>query len=186
VFKNGAVLVAAFVFFSFGLPSWAQNRVVLTEASFPQGAPPPPVCIQEGEIFLQIAGEFPMVHRWTFYIVCDEASWRRFVRRSGQLDHGIAVNGISYHNRPDVQVYGTTYLASRVTYIRGDKLLHPDPGITPSHIVAHELAHIILKSPDEVRVDHVALSWMAQHHETGRPVVYRDVASSSAPLPGSR
>jgi hypothetical protein len=187
VFKKVAVLwVAAIVLCAFRLPCCAQNHVVLTEDSLPSGAPPPPVCIQEGEAFLRIASEFPLVHQWTFYIVCDERSWHRFVRRSGQLDHGVSVNGVAYHSRPDVQIYGTTYLQLRVSYIRGTKLLHPDLGITPAHIVAHELAHILLNSLDEVRVDHVALSWVAQHQETGHRVVDVDVASAPAPSPGFR
>jgi hypothetical protein len=168
------------------LPAFSQNRVLLSSSGRGVGSAPSAMCVREGEAFIRIASQYPAVHNWTFYIVCTERSWRQFVRKSGQLDHGVLLNGVAYHNQPDVQVYGTTYLGSRVTYIRGYKLLYPDPGITPDRIVAHELAHIVLNSTDEVRDDHLALQWIAEHQQTGRPVSFNNNIASAAPDGGQR
>ena len=44
--------------------------------------------------------------------------------------------------------------------IRGYKLIHPDMGVSPAHIVAHELAHVMLRSTDETKVDRQAFAWL--------------------------
>jgi hypothetical protein len=151
-------------------PAFAQNRVILTDDQLAPGTKPPAICVQEGEAFLHIAAQYPTVHQWTFYIVCTERSWNHFLHRSRQDAHGVLLNGMPYSYNPNVQIYATTYAQSHVTYIRGDKLIHPDPAMTPSHIVVHELARIIMNIASEAQVDQQAMQWIAEHHQTSEPV----------------
>jgi len=173
--KNRPLVLALATLIASVAPAFAQNRVILTDDQLAPGTKPPAMCVQEGEVFLHIAAQYPTVHQWTFYIVCTEKSWNHFVHRSRQDAHGILVTGMPYSHNPDVQIYATTYAQSRVTYIRGYKLIHPDPLITPSHIVVHELARIILNTASETQVDQQAMQWIAEHHQKNEPV--------SAPYP---
>jgi hypothetical protein len=56
--------------------------------------------------------------------------------------------------------YGETEIDRRITLFRGRKLIHPDTGVSPEFIVAHELAHIMLHSRNEQIVDLTARKWV--------------------------
>lgn len=167
--KFRSIFTALLVLSAFSVRVFAQNHVILTDYQH-VGQAPSPACVREGEAFIKIASQYPQPTNWTFYIVCTERSWYQFLKKSGQLKHGVLVDGVVYKNNPRVLVYGTTYLGSHVTYLRGDKLTHPDPWMSPDHIVAHEIAHIVLASSNEQKVDHQALEWVAEHQQTGAPV----------------
>lgn len=166
------------------LPTFAQNRVILTDDQLAPGAKPPAMCIHEGEVFLHIASQYPSAHRWTFYIVCTEKSWSSFMQRSGQAERTFLSAGIPYFNAPKVRVYATTYAQNHVTYIRGYKLIYPDPNVTPSRIVVNELARIITNSTDEAQVNQQAMQWIAQHQRTGEPVRIGSPTVAQVPASG--
>jgi hypothetical protein len=60
------------------------------------------------------------------------------------------------------EIYASTDLSGRTTYIRGAKLLYPyDLQAEPDDIIAHELAHIRLRSSSEARADSLARRWQS-------------------------
>jgi len=64
--------------------------------------------------------------------------------------------------------YGETDIDHGVTFLRGTILskfgtllsISNEPVITAEHLVTHELAHIVLRSRDEAKVDAQAMRWM--------------------------
>ena len=90
---------------------------------------------------------------WSFVVVCDEESWKHLMQRTF-LDKKLGEH------------YGETDIDKGITLIRGYKLLNPDAGASPEHIIAHELAHIMLHSRDEKKVDRQAEMWVAQQGRT--------------------
>lgn len=105
-------------------------------------------CMNEVKAFEVIAARYPRPANWRFVIVCDEASWTTVLTKLGQYD-------------PRYEVYGSTYLDSGVTYLRGWNLTHTssdDP--SPDRIVAHEEAHIYLHSTNDGKVETLAHQWL--------------------------
>ncbi|MFL6305249.1 MAG: hypothetical protein ACJ72H_17090 [Candidatus Sulfotelmatobacter sp.] len=86
---------------------------------------------------------------WHFVVVCDDTTWQHVMRKAGIAD------GPGEH-------YGETDIEHNLTLIRGAKLTHADMGVSPERIVAHELAHVMLRSADEAKVDRQAFAWMAE------------------------
>ena len=107
-------------------------------------------CAEERDVLLRFLSVYPAPAAWTFYVVCDEESWERLVR--GEVGAGTVAAGLA--------VYGETSLARGITVIRGEKLIAPDERCMPEEIVAHELAHIYLRSHDEDAVRELAAEWM--------------------------
>lgn len=122
-------------------------------------------CQKERQALIALVGEFPSPNAWTFFVVCDDATWHYDFANIATDGRNSAI--------PTAQMYGVTVLDKHITYIRGTKLLHTvrynyeigaDP--TPAVIVAHELAHIYLNSTDEGKVQALAVRWVnaaAQH-----------------------
>jgi hypothetical protein len=111
-------------------------------------------CMNEVKAFEVIAARYPRPANWRFVIVCDDASWVTVLTKLGQYD-------------PRYEVYGSTYLNSGVTYLRGWNLTHTssdDP--SPDRIVAHEEAHIYLHSTNDGKVETLAHQWLK---ESGSP-----------------
>jgi len=107
-------------------------------------------CSNQAREFLRLAQAFPLPHDWHFILVCDDFTWRRFVRETGQY-------------RAGVEVYGSTNLLGRITYIRGWALTHVDltsGAPSPARIMAHELAHVILGTPDDREAEAQAIAWL--------------------------
>jgi len=131
--------------------SFAQNnRVTVVSSTTSANGTIRPECQDEAGLFIALTSKFPQPSNWHFVIVCDDPSWDEFVRKSGQY-------------KPGVIVYGTTYVQSRVTYISGWRLLHPDTfsgAPTPARIVAHEIAHVVLKTEDDTKAEAQAAIWM--------------------------
>jgi hypothetical protein len=64
---------------------------------------------------------------------------------------------------------GLTNLDAGITYVRGWDLVHPFDNtekMRPSHIIAHELAHIMLDTRDEATADRQAVVWLARNVAT--------------------
>jgi len=121
-----------------------QNTVSVLSTFAKPGEPIPAVCLQQVEKFKAIANNYPLPAMWTFLIACDDAQWSLFLRHEG-----IILDGRTHYGETDIQ--------GGMTVLRGQTLLHPDaPGATPDHVIAHELAHIALRSDDEDKVESVA------------------------------
>jgi len=117
------------------------------------GEPVPSECLEEAHIFAMSLVRYPRPDTWHWVLICDEAGWRRFLRLSGRSE-GAAI-------------YASTDLGGRTTYIRGAKLLYPyDLHVSPDGIVAHELAHILLRTESEARVNDLVRAWQGEG-ETG-------------------
>jgi hypothetical protein len=124
-----------------------------------------PECKQEELAFAEIASQFPLPQKWTFYVVCDEPSWNNYVSRIS----------IEKHLGMNTEVYGATYQEAGYTVLRGYKLTHSDDLTTPERIVAHELAHIYMHSSKDEQVDKLAQTWLRARGD--RAVADRTVAT---------
>jgi hypothetical protein len=119
------------------------------------GEPVPEACREEAHAFAASLVRYPRPGAWHWVLVCDEAGWRRFLRLSGRAE-GAAI-------------YASTDLEGRTTYLRGAKLLYPyDLEASPEGIVAHELAHIWLRSEDEARAEELVRLWRGRANEGSR------------------
>ena len=128
-------------------------QVIQVVSSFvASGQPAPQECSEESTVLVREIHAFPQSGPWRWIVLCDEAAWEQFLRRSGR--------------RGEQGIYASTNLTLRTTYLRGATLLHPeDFRAQPAHVIAHELAHIVLSTSDEDRADAQCRKWMA---ETGR------------------
>jgi hypothetical protein len=103
-------------------------------------------CNDEGRIFAENLVHYPRPGDWHWIIMCDEAGWQRFLQQSGRVGHE--------------EIYASTDLMTRTTYLRGTKLLHSSGfRAQPDEIIAHELAHIWLHSQDEAAAEGLARLW---------------------------
>ncbi|HVJ07225.1 MAG TPA: ImmA/IrrE family metallo-endopeptidase [Acidisarcina sp.] len=71
-------------------------------------------------------------------------------------------------------IYSSTDIDAGTTFLRGTTLLHPDlPEAAPDHVIAHELAHIMLHSRDEAVVEAQTRKWLErQKHAVGSLVPF--------------
>jgi len=134
-------------------PSMAQNHFSFMSDFTKAGQAAPAGCITKVTYFMKLLSKYPHpASGWTFVVVCDDTTWQHVMCKTGMAD------GLSEH-------YGETDIEHNLTLIRGVKLTHPDMGVSPDHIVAHELAHIMLRSTDEAKVDRQAFAWMAEYRD---------------------
>jgi hypothetical protein len=128
-------------------PHASDNSDVRIVSSFvADGAPVPGECREKAHAFAWSLVRYPRPVAWHWVLVCDEAGWRRFLRLSGRDEQA--------------EIYASTDLSGRTTYIRGAKLLYPyDLQAEPDDIIAHELAHIRLQSSSEARAESLARLW---------------------------
>ena len=107
-------------------------------------------CVDAYSIIKPLVFTYPHPDSWTWIIACDERSWQALVRHLG-------------HDTTGVYTMALTDQKDHITYVRADAILHPQmgPASEPEHIIAHELAHIYLKSDDERAVDDLAWRWSA-------------------------
>lgn len=131
------------------LSAGAQNQVSAISIHLKQGQAIPSECQLEAQVFKQIASVYPHPKTgWSFVVICDEDSWNAALRRMGIND-------------PLREHFGETDIDHDITYIRGWSLVHYRAGYpTRDHIIAHELAHIMLNSRDEQLVDTTARRWV--------------------------
>ncbi len=129
-------------------PSETDGSEVRMVSSFvPAGEMVPVECRREAGLLVGELVRYPRPVFWRWVLICDEAGWARFVRLSGR-DGG-------------EEIYASTDLESRTTYIRGSKLLNSgDQRASAEAVIAHELAHIQLRSRDEAAAEALARSWL--------------------------
>jgi hypothetical protein len=136
-------------------PSMAQNQFSLVSDFVKAGQPASPECLAEGTLFKKLLSAYPHpASGWSFVVVCDDPTWQHVMRKIGMDDD------LREH-------YGETDIKDNLTLIRGAKLTHADMGVPPERIVAHELAHVMLRSIDEAKVDRQTFAWMAERHDGG-------------------
>jgi hypothetical protein len=134
-----------------------------------QKRPAPAECVKQGAEFIKLLSAYPHpASGWNFVVVCDDTTWQDVLRKVGIADD-------------PGEHYGETDIQHNLTLISGAKLTHPDMGVTPEHIVAHELADVVLRSTDEVKVDRQAFAWMAERRDGG-PKSGIESAPPSRPL----
>jgi hypothetical protein len=110
------------------------------------GEPVPVPCREEAQVFARNLVQYPRPLAWHWVLLCDEAGWHRFLRLTARAE-----------GEP---IYASTDLIARTTYLRGFKLLYPyDLQAEPAAILAHELAHIQLDSPEEEDAKEQARRW---------------------------
>lgn len=111
--------------------------------------PMPDNCVRMQSAASKLISSYPHPTQWLFVIACDDSSWDFM---AGQTRHVLDADDI----------YGITMPKVKVTFLRGPALIHGTPGQpSAAHIVAHELAHIMLKTDDDIKADRVAAEWMA-------------------------
>ena len=133
-------------------------------------------CSSQAQEFLRLARSFPRPSNWQFIVVCDDFTWTQFIHRSGQY-------------RPGVETYGSTNLSQKTTYIRGWALTHvdlPSGAPSPARIMAHELAHVILGTPDDRKADQQAIAWLKNANLPVHPIREAPQQMGGATLTGSR
>lgn len=127
----------------------AQNQFSYSSDFTKAGKPASKECATEVVAFMKLLSAYPHpASGWTFVVVCDEPTWQHAMERLGMADD-------------PREHYGETDIAHSLTLIRGPKLIQPDMGVSPERIVAHELAHVMLHSTDEAKVERQAQLWMA-------------------------
>jgi hypothetical protein len=157
---GGTMRIRALIFFVLfsalrTSPSIAQNHFSFVSDFAKAGRPAPAECVTEGMQFMKLLSVYPHpTSGWSFVVVCDDTTWQHVMRKAGMAD------GLG-------ERYGETDIEHNLTLIRGIKLIRPDMGVSPEHIIAHELAHVVLHSIDEATVDRQAFAWMAEHHDGG-------------------
>lgn len=142
-----AVLACIFTLL-LSVSSLAQNKVQVISSVAKTGSPVPAICLQQAQTVISIIKQFPHPDNWTWVVVCDEMAWQRWEQH------------ISW-NEGGSPLLALTDRASKVTYLRGDAILHPamPAAARPEHVIAHELGHIMLNSSDESAVDKLAWQW---------------------------
>ena len=142
------------------IPAMAQNRLSTASDFSKPGQPVSQECMKEASEFAKLVSIYPHPSSgWNFVIVCDEGSWKHLMQRTA-LD------------QEPGEHYGETDIDKGITLIRGYKLLYPDMGASSDHVVAHELAHIMLRSRDEQKVDKQASLWLAERAATNTALLF--------------
>jgi hypothetical protein len=142
-----AMLFLAPEAFARAAPAAADHSDIRIVSSFvAPGEPVPAACREQAHVFAESLVRYPRPASWHWVLVCDEAGWRRFLRRSGRGENEA--------------IYASTDLEGRTTYLRGAKLLQVnDSGAELNAVMAHELAHIQLNSEDESKVASLVRQW---------------------------
>jgi hypothetical protein len=115
-------------------------------------------CKQAEMLVAFISSKMPLPNgNWRFVVVCDEETWKNLMTANKKQ--------LIRNDRDPTkgEIYSNTILEKNITIFRGFKLVHPDKDVMPEHIIAHELAHIYLHSPDERKVEKLALQWVSEY-----------------------
>jgi hypothetical protein len=142
------ILFAAFC----ALCACAQNTISVVSA-FPHDRqlPVPVSCQTQADLLLQTLQRYPHPANWHWILLCDDAAWNHLLVH---IDHA------------GDRVYAVTDLEGGTTCVRGTTLLRPDqPQASPGHVIAHELAHIMLRTPDEDQAEQLTRRWLRECHQ---------------------
>lgn len=135
-----------------GAVAHAQSKLLLFSSTTKAGQPVPSVCIEQEQVLRKLLAKYPHPANWTYVIACEDTAWAQVERKVGIVENSSYVIGLTNY---DPGAY--------ITYFKGSTLTTCTVGNCESdHVVAHELAHIALRSRDEAAVDALAQTWMAQ------------------------
>jgi hypothetical protein len=113
------------------------------------------VCRTEVDAFASIANQLPRPTNWTFYIVCDEKTWKDVVHATGTAKKGFDYFSVTPTSGASVDT------TKRVSYIRGWALIHPTKATPePEFIVADTLARVILNTSDDTVARNQVTAWL--------------------------
>lgn len=136
----------------------AQNTISLASNLTREGRPASSSCQEQAAVLARELADFPRPDTWHWVIVCDDSGWRQFLRQRDGFPADMGVRKES--------IYASTHLAAHLTCLRGSTLLRPDsPLAKADHVVAHELAHILLHTADEERAEQRALFWLGERQQ---------------------
>ncbi|HEY0795949.1 MAG TPA: hypothetical protein VGD64_09235 [Acidisarcina sp.] len=154
-----ASVLSIFSFVSFAANG--QNIINLASNITRPGSPAPANCQQQAAVLAENIVNFPHPSKWHWVILCDDAGWRQFL---------IQQNLLAPRNGDQETVYGSTDLAAHLTCLRGSTLLDPDDTVAAAdHVIAHELAHIVLNTRDEDRAEQQAITWLREREQRSAP-----------------
>jgi hypothetical protein len=137
--------VLAILFPTFG---HAQLSIRYFPSHPPKDGSIPQICLDAGASLRTEMSKFPVPTKWTFVIACDTAAWDNLMALANHADRSRSI-------------FGATNPDNSSTLMRGSTLLGRDePEMSAEHMVAHELAHIYMHSPNERLVDMQALAWI--------------------------
>jgi hypothetical protein len=137
----------------------AQNTISVASSFVRAGSPAPLNCQEQAAVLEQALNRFPRPDAWRWVVLCDDAAWREFLLRSHS-------SGDPIDSGAGEAVYASTDLAAHLTILRGTTLLKPNtPLARADHVVAHELAHILLHTEDEDRAERQAIQWLKERRE---------------------
>ncbi len=115
------------------------------------------VCRTEVDVFAAIANQLPRPTNWTFYIVCDEKTWKDVVHATGTAKKGFDYYSVTPTSGASVD------MTKRVSYIRGWALIHPKMATPePEFIVADTLARVILNTTDDAVARNQVSAWLKE------------------------
>jgi len=97
------------------------------------------VCLTEVDAFATIANQFPRPANWTFYIVCDEKTWKDVVHVTGTAKKGFDYFSVTPTTGASVDMTKAT----------------PEP----EFIVADTLARVILNTTDDTVARNQVSTW---------------------------
>jgi hypothetical protein len=133
-------IISVMAAMAFVLPLTAQSVRVI---QYPANGCPAVAATAE-----RLIESYPHPASWRFIVACDESAWDHLAK--------IAAPG----ENPDT-VFGTTEQKVSLTILRGSRMTNQRPGEpTPDHIVSHELAHVFLRTSDDIAVDRLSKRWM--------------------------
>ncbi|HEY0759747.1 MAG TPA: hypothetical protein VGD59_10875 [Acidisarcina sp.] len=158
----------------------AQNTISVATTHSHAGEPPSQACKEQVAVLTDLLSIFPTPVQWKWVVICDDAAWRRFLWL-----RGVETDSAGVSASPDgasEEIYASTEIEAHVTCVRGTTLLHPDSKLAGAdHVIAHELAHIVLHTRDEGRAERQALLWMREREQASPAVAAKQ---ETGPNPG--
>jgi hypothetical protein len=128
------IFIALLVLFS-GVSKQASSQTTIQYYStFAKNNQVPTECSNTGLIVQKIIDKYDHPAQWRWIVACDEPAWNRVEQHLGR------------QYRSDGLYLAFTDPDNRVTYVRGNMVLHPFSSsdlMQPDHTIRHELGHIL-------------------------------------------
>lgn len=109
-------------------------------------------CSAKLQAVKQTAAALRAPENWHFVVVCGEDGWKSYAAFASQGSAAL------------LRASSDTHFEQRETYLRGDRLDVEDLRRL-RQVFAHEVAGIVLKSTDEVAIEHLVEQWQIQRPE---------------------
>lgn len=132
-------------------------------------------CHEEGRLVSATIDLYDHPETWRWIVVCDWPAWQRVEAHLGRQSNARGV------------YLALTEFDQRLTYIRGDVVLHPlndAPEMQLDQTVRHELAHILLKSGDCRAAERYAARMLVRLHAERVMLAENEQKSMRKAVPG--